>query len=61
LRFGLLWPPNGLRISRRRDAQGSDAGKAQWKSQNHDRQGKTDGKCTLPRITTQAPGTSERG
>jgi len=53
--------PNGLRISRRRDARGATAGKARLKSQNHDRQNPTDGKCTLPRISTQAPGYLERG
>jgi len=58
---GAKAPPNGLRISRRRDARGDAAGKARLKSQNHDRQNPTDGKATLPKDTTQAPGTSERG
>jgi len=53
--------PNGLRISRRRDAQGATASEARLKSRNHDRQDKTDGKSTLPKDATQAPGTSERG
>ena len=46
---------------RRRDAPGTLAGEARLKSQNHDRQNPTDGKCTPPRDATQAQGTSERG
>jgi len=53
--------PNGLRISRRRDAPGDTAGKARLKSQSHNRQDKTDGKSTSPRDPTQAPSYSERG
>jgi len=54
-------PPNGLRISRRRDAPSDAAGKARLKSLNHNRQYKTDGKYPLPRNATQAQNLSERG
>jgi len=53
--------PNGLRISRRRDVRRDPAGKARLKSQNHNRQGKTDGKCTPPKDVTQARRYLERG
>ena len=54
-------PPNGLRISLRRDDRGGDAGEARWNSLIHDRQNPTDGKSTPPRAATQAPRYLERG
>ena len=53
--------PNGMRISRRRNARDYFAGKAPRKSPNDSRPDATDGKCTSPRNATQAPDTTERG